>query len=94
MYSRVITAHSPGSVAGKWQYGNESGSIWADLPAVDAGKGFLLDGDVGDRLRFVPQVAVDNQLALEQFAEAVANADTPPTLSYRPWIKAREQHRH
>ena len=85
---RVITAHSPGSVAGKWQH-EVGSSTWEDLPAVDEGKGFLLEYTVNYHVRFVPQVAADNRLAAEQFAEAVANADTPPTISFRIWDRSQ-----
>ena len=88
MNGRVITAYSSGSVAGKWQYktSSSSPSPWTDLPAVAAGEGFLLAYGVAAVVRFVPlDTELDNVLAAEQFAELVANADTPPTLSFRVW---------
>ena len=87
---RVITAHSPGSVAGKWQYRTSTtASTWTDLPAVDAGKGFLLGfRGVHKQVRFIPlvdQAAVNDASLWVQLSEELANADTPPTYSLRAW---------
>ncbi len=77
---RVITAYSPGSVAGKWQYLTDA---WKDLPALNEGEGFLVAwGGANGSVRFVP---LNPEQIDEAFVEAVNAAETPPSLSVRAW---------
>ena len=82
---RVITAHSPRSVAGKWQYDasplappgpSPPPPSWTDLPVLGEGEGFLMEGGVVGRIRFVPAEQINSVLAWEQLAEEVDNAVT------------------